>query len=969
MGKLLELLTKQKSQGATTPILPLRLRDALQRTTPVSQLPMTLKEPKQIEPSIKENLKSLVGLGKKVISPVVGFVKGQREQSMQGLAAIEKKLKGQELTPEEAKLAQEYIGMSALGMFSSLERIGGKAVSKVISKIPKAPQPLAQEARKAEELLKEGVFSKNLLEDVKQVNPSNDWVKVSFNPKQVKYGGNLSEMNIRHMDKAFQEFKAGDKLMNPAFERIQKQGTEKIPIVIEKITKDGEISILDGSHRLAFARAKNTPIEAYIPKSQLTDFYNQAVRGVKEVVEEVAPKAKPFDFEAQTLKEQERKFIGSIYNSPELNPELGKRLREMPEAYYGIRHNPAAVEKAQKLIFDNITLAEKMATTEVTDDAIFTAAELVKQATYAADRAKLAGDMPAFEAAMEKALKSAQNLTEAGRTVQAASTISRLSPDGIIKFINKIYRKVGAKEIELSNELYYKIVKQAEDITNTFDPKERALKSFQLLDDIYSHAPSSVRNKVYEVLNIPRAIMATADVSAGFRQGIFYAPRHPIKFAKAFGQQFKYFFSDKAYQNFKADIVTSPNYDLYLKYKLPLADIQKGLSSREERFMSTWAEKIPFVGRVVSASNRAYTGLLNRLRLNIFDDFIEKGKILKITDEKFFNDAAEFAGSATGRGGLGSLENAAVALNSTFFSPRLMASRLRLLNPVYYAKLHPVVRKEALKSLFAFAGTITGVLALAKMGGADVGVNPNSADFGKIKIGKTRIDIMGGFQQYIRMASQIITGKYVSSTTGKEMTLGEGYKAMTRWDILLRQLQSKESPVASFITALMQGQDYAGKPLKISKEIVNRFTPMVIQDIIDLAKEDPKLIPLGALGMVGMGLQTYRLPEWSEATSFEKYMKMKEMPAEERDKLMAEIQAGDKQTYNAITKYAKWDELKLTPQEKGFSTLGVEDGTRTKAILEYMKGQKNRQETYKRLEEAKIITEEIDRQIRELLAK
>ena len=46
-----------------------------------------------------------------------------------------------------------------------------------------------------------------------------------------------------------------------------------------------------------------------------------------------------------------------------------------------------------------------------------------------------------------------------------------------------------------------------------------------------------------EVLNVPRAIMASTDLSFGFRQGLFVATRHPIIFLKGASQQFKYFFS------------------------------------------------------------------------------------------------------------------------------------------------------------------------------------------------------------------------------------------------------------------------------------------------------------------------------------------------------------------------------------------------------------------------------------------
>ena len=108
------------------------------------------------------------------------------------------------------------------------------------------------------------------------------------------------------------------------------------------------------------------------------------------------------------------------------------------------------------------------------------------------------------------------------------------------------------------------------------------------------------------------------------------------------------------------------------------------------------------------------------------------------------------------------------------------------------------------------------------------------------------------------MAAQLITGKYVSSTTGKVFTLGEGYRPLTRFDILQRQIESKEAPVFSFITDLLRQQDYAGQPIKIPTLIGERFKPMVLGDIIDLLKDDPSLVPLSVLGVFGFGVQTYQ---------------------------------------------------------------------------------------------------------------
>lgn len=362
-----------------------------------------------------------------------------------------------------------------------------------------------------------------------------------------------------------------------------------------------------------------------------------------------------------------------------------------------------------------------------------------------------------------------------------------------------------------------------------------------------------------EVLNVPRAIMASADMSAPLRQGLFLIGR-PKQWLPAFRDMFKYAFNEKSYQGLMEDIVKRPTYDLMKRSGLSLTDIGTTLAGREEKFMSNLAEKIPVLGHIVRGSNRAYTGFLNKLRADVFDDMVVSAQKLGFKPEgKLLTDIGNFVSAATGRGKLaGALERSAVALNSVFFSPRLIASRLNLLNPVYYTKLDPFVRKEALKSLLTFAGTATSIITLAKMGGAEVGIDPRSADFGKIKIGNTRYDPWGGFQQYLRLAAQLITGEHISSTTGVKTTVGEGYKPLNRLEILGRFLQTKEAPVMSFATSLMMGRGGLGQKLDIPLEVGQRFVPMVIQDMHDLAKERGlEGIMMSVPAIFGVGVQTY----------------------------------------------------------------------------------------------------------------
>jgi hypothetical protein len=363
-----------------------------------------------------------------------------------------------------------------------------------------------------------------------------------------------------------------------------------------------------------------------------------------------------------------------------------------------------------------------------------------------------------------------------------------------------------------------------------------------------------------EALNLPRAMMATADLSAPLRQGVFLIGR-PKQWIPAFKDMFKYAFSEKAYNKAFEAYKSDALYPIMRENKLALTDMSPMLLSREESFMSNLAEKIPGFGVLAKGSNRAYSGFLNKLRFDTFKDLYNKADVQGLVKDnpKIVSDITRFINSATGRGDLGTTINKASAiLNGAFFSPRLMMSRLNLLNPVYYAKLEPFVRKEALTSLLTFAGTGLTILGLAKLGGAEVSADPRSADFGKIKIGDTRFDTWGGFQQYLVLAGRLITGQMVSSTTGKEFNLGEGYKPTTRMDIIQRFFESKESPIASFATALLKGQTNMGEKLNIPVEVIDRFIPMVIQDMYDLYREYGPAGIVGSIpGMFGVGSQTY----------------------------------------------------------------------------------------------------------------
>ena len=290
-------------------------------------------------------------------------------------------------------------------------------------------------------------------------------------------------------------------------------------------------------------------------------------------------------------------------------------------------------------------------------------------------------------------------------------------------------------------------------------------------------------------------------------------------------------------------------------------------------------------------SNRLYALFLNHLRTNRLKTLLENGKRMslqaldtgearpgffkqKFTPEQAIElnpyqniplakEMAKYVNAATGRGGLGRLESSAAILGKILFSPRLLASRIKMMNPMTYVMANPQVRKQYLGSALATVGAWIGMAQLAEKSGLDVEVswNPKSADFGKIRIGNTRIDLGGGFQQLFVGLSRIVSGKEAPSTGGEEFELGQGYRADTRLTIIQRVLANKLNPPAKGVYDFFNASERV--PLHVMDRTAQLFVPLILQDAYELSKEDHGLytLPLLALMNFGAGTQIYEAGE------------------------------------------------------------------------------------------------------------
>lgn len=377
-----------------------------------------------------------------------------------------------------------------------------------------------------------------------------------------------------------------------------------------------------------------------------------------------------------------------------------------------------------------------------------------------------------------------------------------------------------------------------------------------------------------DVINVPRSLMASLDFSMPLRQAAMFTISHPVIAAKAMGEMFSQAFSQRRFEAFLQELKNTPEYNLMEESGLYISDPDAlHLSAREEQFMSNLAERIPVWGVLVKGSQRAAIAYLNKMRADLFNQGatqFEKDGLTPEEHPELYKAWAHYINNGTGRGKLGILEQSAPVLNSVFFSPRFMASRLNtLLAPLTYANAPAPVREQAIKDWTSFVGftmVVLGLLALSGGDEAEVGDDPLSSDFGKLKIGNTRWDLWGGYQQWatyiMRSAAFFVEyGKMLNGDTSAKKFVKETYN-QTSADTDARFFSGKMAPIPGFVYELKHGKDRNGKPMdadKIQEKAIDMVIPMYWGDTWQAMQEDggKAALTVGIPSIFGVGVQVY----------------------------------------------------------------------------------------------------------------
>lgn len=406
-----------------------------------------------------------------------------------------------------------------------------------------------------------------------------------------------------------------------------------------------------------------------------------------------------------------------------------------------------------------------------------------------------------------------------------------------------------------------------------------------------------------DISNFMRTMLAGGDASVAGRQLRVLGQLYPKEFAKAVKGGLDAYRSAKLSEIVRAEYEASEFHleaKKYIKFFDPAGLESTEPADRPEWYVSHYPEKVPIVGHLIRMGNRNYVETVNMLTQSIWDKLRtqDRANSFEPTDAELAL-RGKWLMSMSGRPEIGGVVGRRLAPIAAgfFFAPRFAVSRFT--SPLYLRHLasgDPVAReigRNTAKAFASFIGTNIAILALLKLTFGDdieIELDPRSPDWGKGRIGNTRIDLWAGYQQASRFLVQMVLGQY-KTQAGK-------IKETERLETVGRFIRGKENPLVSLISDLYKGRTFEGdRPFSppegkmseildalqvpeliqgIGKEVYNRMLFMWVQDFVDASVNDgwPMGFTAGTLSFFGNNTSSY------EDTAFTKRSKFKDRIAQ-----------------------------------------------------------------------------------------
>jgi hypothetical protein len=701
--------------------------------------------------------------------------------------------------------------------------------------------------------------------------------KIKALEKEAGVTETLEEKNIKRLEKSLESLLSGN-VTNP------KENRE-----LSQEEKDLHDKISEAKKNLGLIKSKKVNTDTTLGLEDLEAKEQRKINALEKqlddlrdgIVKQKAEKAEDSD-EVKDLKEQifeEKKNLGLIKpkaipsNTNQLQiTETEKKIQRLEKEKSDLE---AGIVKQKNVSNEKPSPAQQEKIDNLSDE-IF-------------DLKKNLGLIKSKEIKTEKILTDEDRLELSKKRV-----IARISELGR-KLKKKDFAK-PVKKLPVTDSELVELNKRKEKLQEEFDNEQYKIdlknrNGWQKAEDIALEATSG----------LIRGLVASLDVSATFVQGTFrlmvdlgksawqlaqLKKPSPNRSFIAIKDMLRSLVSEKYADNYLAGIKSSEKYPLMKASKLAIDDKAGHVSAKEGFFISNWVNLIwnhaiaPTIAMPVSiftkgnvrkaydiskainpylASQRAFDGYVNSIRVNSFKDFaksLENDGYRFETDPKEFQKAADVINTTTGRGGLGAADASSRWLNIFLFAPRKVVSEVKMFTPyafAYYAKMPKPVRNKALKDLGIFLASFTTANALMWASNKpdeddeeEMKIwkdfwNMNSSNFLTHKIGEKRISIGGGAKSMIVFQARLLTGKFTDQY-GKTTELGDrfGKQINTRFDLITNFIAGKSSPVIS--VAVKKAQEKKGLEVDDAELIRDVTIPIWMQDLKEMYKNDPTTV-------------------------------------------------------------------------------------------------------------------------------
>lgn len=454
-----------------------------------------------------------------------------------------------------------------------------------------------------------------------------------------------------------------------------------------------------------------------------------------------------------------------------------------------------------------------------------------------------------------------------GVTQDEAKTIAALSKDYQDKVADAMNSakgsddriEAGAARVRFDN--YVAGLKRDANVRNIRDWKSQPLRS--------------LGGQFSDIGGLAKSLKASMDLSFTFRQGFKSMFAHPVQWADNAANGVKLAIRQLGHKGTSDDVINAVKAEIYGRENALNGAYQKmrlDLGTVEEAYPTSLPEKVPLLGRLYKASETAFNGTAYRLRADVADQMMREAVRAgrDVTDKELLRSIGTYVNSLTGRGDLGRAEGFAKAFNNLFFSPRFFKSNVDFLTAHMFDRtMDPLLKRRAAINLMRMIAGVGSGLAAAKAINPDlVNFDATSADFGKVKVGDTRVDVTAGMASLLNLLARSADIVARGATQG-EVRLGnkKSYDRQNPLGALFATfLSNKLAPLPGVVRDIGKGEGFNGDPMNLNSTeglantAAGLFAPIPVTNTLELADDPDSIGPiLGTmLDGLGFGTNTYK---------------------------------------------------------------------------------------------------------------